>query len=317
MKKILLLIAAIVLMLPSTILSQEIVDISITDMSNETLRNKMSKSATALISEINKSYFSNNRPSLSNINMTNQARQDVLQIWDNSTFRCIETELYLRCLNTSSGFQVRNIPIIVKEGNENQDLVINFSSTGAISNIYFAIENHRYQAVMKSTNSVTDMRRRQMILNFIENFRTAYNRKDLPLIKDMYSDQALIITGSVYQTVDTEFGGLPVEKVRYNKQSKTQYISKLQSVFANNKYINIMFDNIKVAQHPANNDIYGVTLKQAWRTSNYSDDGWLFLVIHFENDSKMYVDVRTWQPYMLNGEILPDTEIFSLGDFTF
>ncbi len=317
MKKFLRIVVAIIFMLPSVVLSQSIVDISITDMENETLRKSMSKSASALVSEINKAYFAEGRPNLVNVNMTNKARQDVLQIWDNSSYRSIETELYLRCLNTSSGYQVRNIPIIIKEGDENQDLVINFNKNGAISAVYFAIENHRYQSIMKATNSVVDLRRRQMILNFVENFRTAYNRKDTPLIRDMYSDQAMIITGTVYRTVNNEFGGMPQEKIRYIKQNKEEYMTKLQRVFAANKYINVQFDDISVVQHPAHNDIYGVTLKQAWRTTNYSDDGWLFLVIHFESDNEMYVDVRTWQPYMLNGDILPKHERFSLGDLTF
>ncbi len=317
MKKFLSILTAGLLMFTSVAFSQEVVSVSITDMGNETLRKNMSATATALLSELNRAFFAESQPNLSKINMTNKARQDVLMVWNNSPYRCVETELYLRCLNTSSGFQVRNIPFIVKEGNENQDVVINFDSKGAVNSLYFAIENHRYQSIMKATNSVTDLRRRQMILNFVENFRTAYNRKDIPLISDMYSDQAIIITGTVYQTVDSEFGGMPQEKIRYNKQNKVEYMSKLEKVFAANKYVNIQFEDISVVQHPAHNDIYGVTLKQAWRTTNYSDDGWLFLAIHFESDNKMYVDVRTWQPYMLNGDILPKHERFSLGDLTF
>ncbi len=317
MKRLLLIIVALVTILPNAVMSQNTVSISITDMNNETLRKSMSRSASVMVSELNRAFFSDSRPNLGNINMTAKARQDVLQIWENSPYRSIETELYLRCLNTSSGFQVRNIPCIMKEGNENQDLVINFAKTGAISAVYFAIENHRYQEIMKATNSVTDMRRRQMILNFIENFRTAYNRKDTPLIRDMYSDYAMIITGNVYRTASNEFGGMPQEKISYIKQNKEEYMSRLEKVFASNKYINVQFDEINVVHHPAHEDIYGVTLKQAWRTSNYNDDGWLFLVIHFESENQMYVDVRTWQPYMLNGEILPKHERFSLGDLTF
>ncbi len=317
MKKLLRIFTIIVLMCPCIVSSQNVVSISITDMSNETLRKSMSRTASALVSELNRAYFAEVRPNLTNINMTNKARQDVLQIWDNSPYRSIETELYLRSLSTSSGFQVRNIPFIVKDGNENQDLVINFSKAGVVNAIYFAIENHRYQAIMKATNSVTDLRRRQMILNFVENFRTAYNRKDTPLIRDMYSDHAMIITGNVYQVTNEEFGGMPQEKITYIKQNKEEYMAKLQKVFAINKYVNVQFDEISVVQHPAHDDIYGVTLKQAWRTTNYNDDGWLFLVVHFESDNEMYVDVRTWQPYMLNGEILPKHERFTLGDLSF
>lgn len=306
-----------IVMFPGVVRAQEAVSVTITDMEPESMRKRMSTTATALLSELNRAYFAGTTPNLSGINMTNAARQNVLQIWENSPYRCIESELYLRCLSTSGGYQVRNIPFIIKVDNESQDVVLNFSKSGMIDAFYFAIENHRYQAIMKATNSVTDLRRRQMILNFIENFRTAYNRKDTPLISDMYSDHAIIITGNVYRTSSSEVGGIPEEKVRYFKQNKTEYMTKLKRVFASNEYVNIMFDEINVVQHRMHDNIYGVTLKQAWRTTNYSDDGWLFLAIHFESDNEMYVDVRTWQPYMLNGEILPQQERFSLGDLDF
>ncbi|MFI3303328.1 MAG: nuclear transport factor 2 family protein [Rikenellaceae bacterium] len=317
MRRFFLTLVAAICMFPSVVCSQTVVNVSITDLDNETLRKSMSTAATALMSELNRAFFSNTTPNLTRINMTNEARQNVLQIWNNSPYRSIETELYLRCLVTSSGYQVRNIPLIIKDDGDNQDVVINFSKSGTITSFFFAIENHRYQAIMKATTSVTDLRRRQMILNFVENFRTAYNRKDIPLINDMYSDNAIIITGNVYQTKSTEFGGMPQEQVKYFKQTKTEYMTKLKKIFAANQYVNIGFEDINVVQHALYDNIYGVTLKQAWRTSNYSDDGWLFLAIHFENDNEMYVDVRTWQPYMLNGEILPQHEKFTLGDLDF
>ncbi len=317
MKRFILLVVAAVMLLPNIITAQNSVKISITDMDNVALSRKMGASASALLSELNRAYDAGTTPNLTRIDMSNEARQNILQIWNNSHFRSVERELYLRCLNTNSGFQVRNIPFIMKEGGGSQDVVINFAKSGSISSFYFAIENHRYQSIMGATNSVIDLRRRQMILNFIENFRTAYNRKDTPLISDMYSDHALIITGTVYTVSNSEVSGLSEERVRYFKQNKEEYMVRLKNVFAANKYVNVNFDDINIVQHPKHPDIYGVTLKQAWRTSNYNDDGWLFLAIHFETDEKMYVDVRTWQPYMLNGEVLPSRERFTLGDLTF
>ncbi len=311
------LVVMIFFALMQTIYAQSKVEATITDVESKTLQDKMSENTTKLLTELNKSFFENKTPNLASIAMSNEARQNVIEIWNNSPYRCVETEMYLRCLNINRGFQVRNIPIIVKEGGENQDVVINFSTSGEIVAFYFAISNHRYQEIMQANNSITDMRRRQMILNFIENFRTAYNRKDLDMINAMYSDDALIITGNVYTSVSNETINLPQEKIKYVKQNKEQYLGKLAHIFKVNKYVNIGFDEIDVMQHGKYNDVYGVTLKQAWRTSNYSDDGWLFLAIHFEDDDKMYVDVRTWQPYMLNGEILPKYERISLGDMDF
>ena len=281
----------------SDLIAQHQTIVELSDQSNEVLRQKMSNNATKLITLLNTSFYNNTTPSLSDIDMTNEARQNVLQIWEHSPFRCLDTEVITRCLNTNKGFQIRNLPFIVKEGNENQDVVINFLPNGKIESFYFAIENHKYQSIIKANKSVTDLRRRQMILDFIENFRTAYNRKDLPLIESMYSDDVLIITGQVYKATGDKMTGMDEEKVKYNKQTKSEYMTRLKRVFANNKYVNIGFDDISVLQHPVDNNIYGVTLRQAWRTSNYSDDGWLFLAVEFHSETDILIHVRTWQPY--------------------
>ena len=312
-----LLLCLMLLFPASDLIAQHQTIVELSDQSNEVLRQKMSNNATKLITLLNTSFYNNTTPSLSDIDMTNEARQNVLQIWEHSPFRCLDTEVITRCLNTNKGFQIRNLPFIVKEGNENQDVVINFLPSGKIESFYFAIENHKYQSIIKANKSVTDLRRRQMILDFIENFRTAYNRKDLPLIESMYSDDVLIITGQVYKATGDKMTGMDEEKVKYNKQTKSEYMTRLKRVFANNKYVNIGFDDISVLQHPVDNNIYGVTLRQAWRTSNYSDDGWLFLAVEFHSETDILIHVRTWQPYMLNGKVFPRNEVFQLGEFEF
>lgn len=315
MKKIYILLLGLMSVFNISAQTKTLVELS--DLSNEALRVKMGNNATALISELNSAYQQKRQPNLSSINMTAESRDNVLQIWEYTQYRCIESEIICRCLNTSKGYQIRNLPFIVKEGNENQDAVINFTPSGTIESFYFAIESHQYNDIIKANKSVTDLRRRQMILDFIENFRTAYNRKDLPLIGSMYSNDVLIITGSVYKATGDKMSGLSEERVKYVKHNKEEYMTKLKRIFAINKYVNIGFDDIYVMQHPALPNIYGVTLRQAWRTTNYSDDGWLFLAIEFHSETEMLIHVRTWQPYMLNGEIFPRNEVFQLGEFEF
>jgi hypothetical protein len=84
-----------------------------------------------------------------------------------------------------------------------QELVINFSATGLIDNVMVALENHRYIDIISANISVTDLIRRQTIIEFVENFRTSYNRKDIDYIESVFSDQALIITGNVVKVKET------------------------------------------------------------------------------------------------------------------
>ena len=74
---------------------------------------------------------------------------------------------------------------------------------------------------------------------------------------------------------------------------------------------------MSVKRHPARPRIYGVTMKQYWNSSTYSDVGYLFLMINFENELQPTIEVRTWQPdkYADSGETIKREEIFKLEDF--
>ena len=167
--------------------------------------------------------------------------------------------------------------------------------------------------VIKSNLELTDLRRRQLILDYVEQFRTAYNQKDLPFLKQVFSDDALIITGKVITQRHAE--GFTSQKITYNKQTKQQYLDNLRRVFNTTQYIKVTFDDIEVKRHPVNPNYYGVTLHQGWTSDRYHDDGWLFLLWDFSNEDHPTIHVRTWQPDKIEGKKLPDEEIFSLDDF--
>ena len=81
-------------------------------------------------------------------------------------------------------------------------------------------------------------------------------------------------------------------------------------MFKTNSFIKINFDNIEIIRHPKHEKIYGVTLKQRWNSSNYSDEGYLFLMFDFKNFERPIIRIRSWQP-----EPFEDGKIVSLGDF--
>ncbi|MDR2824376.1 MAG: nuclear transport factor 2 family protein [Prevotellaceae bacterium] len=255
--------------------------------------------------------------------MSKEGRNSILAMWETAPFRCIETEIIERGYSTPSGYQVRNIPMALKgvpEDEAEKSIAVNFDKAGNIEDIYFTLDMHNYMAIVGDGNEVTDLRRRQSILNFVENFRTAYNRKDIELLGKVYSDDALIITGKVIKPTKMtddimSRSGFSQDVIKYQVSTKKEYINNLNRVFRNNTRINVVFDNIEVSHHPKYDDIYGVTLKQGWNTSNYSDVGWLFLMIDFRDGENMEIHVRTWQPEKLNGRQLADDEIFNLGQF--
>ena len=304
--------------LPFTGLKAQKTVVEVTDLANEVLRAKMSANTSEVVTEMNSAYLENRMPKFDTKLISQDAIDNIEQIWKNSPIRCVDSEIYTRCIKSGAGFQIRNLPFMVKADNGMQDVVLQFDAAGKIDAFYFALDRVSQNAILRGNQSVTDLRYRQMILDFVENFRTAYNRKDIDLISSMYSDYALIITGKVIKLGgEMTLKGLPKERVEYTKQSKAQYINNLKASFKRTAWINIGFESIQVMQHPKIGNIYGVTLMQNWRASNYSDDGWLFLAIEFFPDEHMEIHVRTWQPSMLNGQELSRDEVFGLGNFRF
>jgi len=318
------LLCAIFVLLASNISAQNAIKLTVTDV-EPTLARKMETNASALLTELNTAFSENRLPSLNRIGgLSNDGRSSILAMWEMTPFRCTETEIKQSGLQTPNGWQIRNIPLFLKDMPEDEtskEIAINFDNTGVIDDIYFALDMHNYETIMKSeANEITDLTRRQAILNFVENFKTAYNRKDIDLLAKVYSDDALIITGKVVrQTKSTENlmkgYGIETEKIEYQVKTKKEYIAALRSVFANNPKINVIFKDIEVVQHPKYDEIYGVRLKQGWNTTYYSDIGWLFLMIDFRDGENMMIHVRTWQPEILNGKQISEDDIFKLGDF--
>lgn len=260
---------------------------------------------------------------------TLQAIEDIKMMWKNSPMSCPPGHIGSRCLNTSTGYQVRGIPIDIlnaDEGEARQELTVDFNRDGIISNVSIAIEMHRYDEIMAQKSSALDYARRQKVVEFIENFRTAYNRKDLPYISSVYSDNALIITGRVIKEVPSQLDGtltMVSNKVVYTKQNKPEYMAKLSKIFKRNRYVNVRFEDIEVVRSRKYDDIYGVTLKQYWHTAptakskGYSDVGYLFLIIDFTYSDNPQIQVRTWQPYLDDDGNVVTTEdqIYHLGMF--
>ncbi len=260
---------------------------------------------------------------LSKDNFTPEAIKDVELMWKTSAMSCPPVSIMSRCLKTATGYQVRGIPVDMIEADQEesrQELTVDFSPSGLISGVSISIDLQRYEEIMGQKESDLDYARRQIIVDFVENFRTAYNRKDIDLLNSVFSDKALIITGKVVKekpNSDLTRMTLNNNKVVYIKQSKQEYITNLTRVFKNTKYINVKFDEIEVVQHPKYDDVYGVTLKQYWHTSGYSDEGYLFLMIDFRDADNPLIQVRTWQPYKnAEGQVVTKREdVFHLGSF--
>lgn len=300
------------------------IEVEIIDgVSNATLKSSIERNASSFLAETSNAYKSNRALNLTGLVAPN-AEMSIEMLWENVHFRPEDQYVGEILLNSTDGYQIRNIPLVIQPQDAGADTdykeaVINFDRNGNISSVYFSIENNTYKNIMEKGVQLNDMARRLEILDYVERFRTSYNQRDLNFLNQVFSDDALIITGKVVTPrKSTDEISISMPTVKYTKQTKREYLAKLSNIFRYNRYINVKFDDVQIKRHGANPNIYGVRVVQHWNTSNYSDEGYVYMVWDFSNPDAPQIHVRTWQPMYFDAgkkQPLPEDEIFDLNSF--
>ena len=311
------------------------VEVIITDgLKNEQLKKKMEQSLSTLLTEVNAAHEEGRNINFASLRLPSDVETTLSMLWENSPFLCIDDLVSQKCLTKQNGeYQLRNIPLLLKsqnqggvsENDEYQEAVVTFDKTGNISSIHLTIAMNLYMDVLREGKDVADHRYRELILDFTERFRTAYNEHNINFLDAVFSEDALIITGKVIERKTPDGIRLP-DEVIYKKQTKNQYLTNLKRIFNNDRknLIRVDFDEIKVIRHPNTSPeyvrCYGVTLHQSYKSGSYSDEGYLFLLWDFTDENKPKIHVRTWQPdaYSKDGktkERIGEDEIFSIANF--
>ena len=286
----------------------------------------------AVLTEINRAKKAKESVSVKNLRMDEFAKKSLARLWAVTPFYCDDEEVVERCWVFKNGtMMVSHIPLIITPEDENfglgtyQEAVVEFDTKGQLIDFRFALDAQTAES-MERCGTVVDKEKQMIILQYVERFRTAYNQKDISTIEKMFSDDALIITGRVVMAKPQGDQGAQF-KVEYNKQNKQQYISNLRRAFLRNKWIDVKFSQIGengedggcagITQSTKDKTKYGVRLRQSWKSSNYSDEGYLFLLWEFPEDGgDPIIHVRTWQPEMVGGtHQKPDDNISTLGGF--
>lgn len=281
---------------------------------------KIETNLTNFLTELNNANTANRTADLSALHLGEDVAYAIQMLLNNYLITCPTEVINEICLGIKGGYQLRNIPLMVLSKAEDaphqpeyQEAVVNFTPQGEINAFYFSLNQNLYKRVIQSSVEVTDVRRRQLILDYVERFRTAYNQRDLEFLQDIFSDDALIITGKV---VKRSQDGIPLpSKIVYTKRSKKEYLDNLTVIFKQAKYIKVSFDNIQVVRHATEPDFYGVTLFQGYATNTYSDQGYVFLLWDFTDEDAPLIHVRTWQPDTFDGQPLSMDKIVKLEDF--
>ncbi|NVO11167.1 MAG: LPP20 family lipoprotein [Bacteroidales bacterium] len=190
-----------------------------------------------------------------------------------------------------------------------EDVVFHFDSKGKISSLAFGLGNDALSSIVSKT--VWSEAQRLTIIDFLENYKTAYALKRLDYIKSIFADDALIIIGnSVKIKPDPENPFLNNSIIKYNRYSKQQYIKNLEHCFGSNEYINLTFEESDIRRAGQDGGRFGIQIKQNYYSTNYGDQGYLFLLVDLKNPNEPMIYVRTWQP-----EKNPDGSIYGVDKF--
>jgi len=268
------------------------------------LKQEMERQTVMILDAINNAAANSSEIDYSGINISPAAAEALSMTWGQVHFRTEDDDIVEACLTLKNrkgvlrGYEIRNIGLeLIPTGDEplpwsRQELCIDFDPKGQIVDINFTMDNSQYVKALSESERLNDLDQRMQILGWCEKFRQAYIDKNLPFMEDVFSEDALIITGKVIS--GRREGNFP--KVEVSVKGKAEYLAGLKRVFALPGRISVTFDDYRIQRHPNNPDIYYVTLIQGWKASNYSDDGIVVLVWDFTNEDHPEILVRTWQP---------------------
>ena len=195
-----------------------------------------------------------------------------------------------------------------------EDMVFTFNKEGKISNIAFGLGKTAEDGILGNGNWPETARK--TIVCFMENYKTAYSLKRIGYIRDIFDDNAIIITGRVSKQSTLYRGSESTahisnnEIITDNRQTKDEYLANLARCFASNEFVNIRFSDTEVMKPGKGNEMYALQIAQDYYSSNYGDHGYLFLEIDINNPQKPLIILRTWQP-----KKDPKFGIYGLADF--
>lgn len=195
-----------------------------------------------------------------------------------------------------------------------EDVIFYFDKTGKVNNITFGLGDAAEMDVLYK--GAWSESARKSIMEFLENYKTAYALKRLDYIETIFDDDAIIIVANVASRMSTNKelnAGSTIgnnQVIRHNRYTKDQYLKNLKRCFAGNEFINIRFANNDVVKLGKGGETYAIQISQDYYSSSYGDKGYLFLMVDINDPKHPLIRLRTWQ-----AEKDPNFGLYGPGDF--
>lgn len=289
---------------------------------NAAVKEKIERVVSELLTEANAAYEAGREMDYSKIGIPESAQSAISSLWNNSPFVCMDSDIVEHCIETGTGYQVRNIPLLLKplkrsgnaEDEDYQEASVSFDKQGTLLSFYLSIGTTLYMNAIGDSRNIADRHHRQFILDYVEQLHTAYNQKNIKFFENLLGDDALVIIGC--KTKETSTDSIPIT---YKKNANKEILSELRKAFKSNEPIRVTIDEIEVIRHIHNKDFYGVTLHQTYSSAGCQEGTYIFLLWDFRDEDHPRIQVCAWQPDSYNDgtgmKRIPKNEVFGLSDF--
>lgn len=203
----------------------------------------------------------------------------------------------IKAFSYEGNVMCRPVPMMFGFANNNrkfcEDVVFHFNKDTIISNITFGLNKTAINSIISNPNYA--LNDQLTIINFLENYKTAFALKRIDYIESIFADDALIIVGKyVKKATNIESPFANNKLVVYNRMNKQTYISNLKRAFESQEFINVEFEDSNIEKSAKGGDIYGIEIKQNYNSSSYGDEGYLFLIVDLKDQPLIHI--RAWQP---------------------
>ena len=179
-----------------------------------------------------------------------------------------------------------------------EEVIFVFDDSGKICSISFSLGDNSIKDILNKREEFAGAQEKYQILQFMEDYKSAYCLGRIDYLEQVFADNALIIVGQVLKTdakpLDDMYLSLGNERIEYLKLTKKEYIERLRLIFNANEYVNIQFDENTVKK--ADEKLYGIQIAQNYYSATYADKGYLFLMMDLNDANNPKIYVRTWQP---------------------
>lgn len=200
-----------------------------------------------------------------------------------------------------------------------EDVVFTFDKDQKIGNVAFGLGQTAENDILCKYAPGWKDETRELIMEFMESYKTAYSLRRLDYIRSIFADDAIIIVGNVAKPRMAQTGSKerPVSLkgqnvIRYNRYSKDEYLRNLERCFKRNEFINIRFLNNEVQwlEKYDKEELFAIQIGQEYNSTTYGDRGYLFLLVDMTDHDSPQIKIRTWQPNEVALE-----KLYNAGDF--